>query len=86
MENIRIEDFQDYFWSSRLVPPHRQIWGEIVTYLVKILKLCQTGGIEEKPASPVPFQSADPSLSISSSPDQESKDSQDQNNKEDART
>ena len=39
----------------------------------------------EKPASPVPFLSADPSLSISSSSDQESKDSQDQNKKEDAR-
>ena len=90
MENIRIEDFQDYFWSSKLVPPHRQIWGEIVTYLVKILKLCQTGGIEEKPASPVNshFLPADQPLSLrSSSPDQESKNvgSKSEQSREDAR-
>ena len=41
--------------SSNLVPPHSIIWGEIVTLLVKILKLYLTGGIEEKPASPVQF-------------------------------
>ena len=70
-----------------MVSPHSQIWGEIVTHLVKILKLYLTGGIEEKPASPVPFLSADPSLSISSSPDQESKDkrSRSEHYKEDAR-
>ena len=33
-----------------MVSPHSQIWGEIVTHLVKILKLYITGGIKEKPA------------------------------------
>ena len=73
-----------------MVSPHSQIWGEIVTHLVKILKLYQTGGIEEKPASPVNshFLSADQSLSLgSSSPDQDSKDkrSRSEHYKEDAR-
>ena len=51
------------------------------------IKTVSTGGIEEKPASPVPFLSADPSLSLSSSPDQESKDkrSRSEQYKEDAR-
>ena len=91
MENIRIEDFQDYFSSSKLVSPHSQIRGEIVTHLVKILKLYQTGGIEKKPASPVSshfLSAADQSLSLgSSSPDQESKNtgSKSEQSREDAR-
>ena len=42
--------FQDFFGNSKLVPPYSQIKGEVVTHLVKILKLYITGGIEEKPA------------------------------------
>ena len=46
-----------------------------MTLLVKILKLYQTGGIEEKPASPVRTSClpTNPFLKVSSSPDKESK-------------
>ena len=58
--------FQDYFWSSKLVPPHSQIWGEIETLLVKILKLYQLVE-EEASKSSLFFLSANQSPSLSSS-------------------
>ena len=49
-----------------MVPPHSQIWGEIVTYLVKILKLYQLVE-EEASKSSLFFLSANQSPSLSSS-------------------
>ena len=49
-----------------MVPPHSQIWGEIVTHLVKILKLYQLVE-EEASKSSLFFLSANQSPSLSSS-------------------
>ena len=54
-----LEDVSRLFWSSNLVPPHSQIRGEIVTYLVKILKLYQLVEEEEASKSSLNFLSAD---------------------------
>ena len=58
-----------------------------MTHLVKILKLYQLVEEEEAGKSSLNFLSADPSLSLSSSPDQESKDkrSRSEHYKEDGR-
>ena len=66
MENIRIWRIFKTYLSSKLVTPHSQIRGEIVTLLVKILKLYQL--VEEAASkSSLSFLSADQSPSLSSS-------------------
>ena len=53
VENIRNWRFSRLFFEFKVGLSTQPNQGWIVTFLVKILKLCQPGGIEEKPASPV---------------------------------
>ena len=61
-----LEDFSRLFGNSKLVPPYSQIKGEVVTHLVKILKLYQLVE-EEASKSSLFFLSANQSPSLSSS-------------------
>ena len=62
-----METSQDLFeFKAGPSKPHSQIWGEIVTFLVKILKLYQLVE-EEASKSSLYFLSADQSPSLSSS-------------------
>ena len=67
MKNKELETSQDLFqFKAGPSKPHSQIWGEIVTLLVKILKLYQLVE-EEASKSSLFFLSANQSPSLSSS-------------------
>ena len=67
LSNKELETSQDLFeFKAGPSKPHSQIWGEIVTFLVKILKLYQLVE-EEASKSSLFFLSANQSPSLSSS-------------------